>query len=362
MDVTGLLHGGLAIPAHPLALDERLGLDEARQRALTRYYLGAGAGGLAVGVHTTQFAIHDPAVGLYEPVLALAAEELDRADRDIVRIAGILGPTDRAVREAEIAAGLGYHLGLVSMAAWGDAAEDEILAGVAAVGEILPVFGFYLQPAVGGRIFSRGFWRRFFEIGTVRAVKVAPFDRYKTQDVVHALVAAGRDGDVALYTGNDDNIVADLVTPFRVRTAGGVRTVRCAGGLLGQFAVWTAAAVELVRRTGEIARSGAPVPAELLGVGADLTDANAAVFDAANGFHGCVPGIHEVLIREGVMAHRRCLDPDEDVSPGQEAEIDRVWRAYPHLRDPRALAELLDGADDGDGAARVPHVPQAEVG
>ncbi|MCG5215996.1 beta/alpha barrel domain-containing protein [Streptosporangium soli] len=335
------IRSGLVIPAHPLALDGRRRLDEARQRALTRYYVDAGAGGLAVGVHTTQFPIHDPEVGLFEPVLQLAAEELEGTD--LVRVAGILGPTDRAVREAETAVKLGYHYGLVSMAAWGDASEQEILAGVAAVGEVLPVFGFYLQPAVGGRVFSRGFWRRFFEIPAVRAVKIAPFDRYKTIDVVRALVESGRHDDVVLYTGNDDNIVADLVTPFRIRHGGETVSVRIVGGLLGQFAVWTAAAVELVRHCQAVVASGGKVPAELLGVGADLTDANAAVFDAANGFRGCIPGIHEVLIREGMLAGRWCLDPGEELSPGQADEIGRVWHDYPHLRDPQALRTLLSG-------------------
>ncbi|WP_037077493.1 dihydrodipicolinate synthase family protein [Pseudonocardia spinosispora] len=317
------LRDGVVIPAHPLALTAERRLDEARQRALTRYYLDAGAGGVAVGVHTTQFAIHDPAVGLYRPVLELAAEEL--GDSPGLRVAGVLGPTERSIGEATIAADLGYDLALVAASSWADATEDEILTGVAEVGAIMPIFGFYLQPAVGGRHFGYRFWRRFLELDSVRAIKIAPFDRYRTLDVVRAVADSGRAGDVALYTGNDDNIVADLLTPFD----GGVRMV---GGLLGQFAVWTAAAVRLHARIREVVTSGEAVPAELLRVGAQLTDANAAVFDAANGFAGCIPGIHEVLRRDGVLAGRWCLDPAEELSPGQLADIDRVWHAYPNLR------------------------------
>jgi dihydrodipicolinate synthase/N-acetylneuraminate lyase len=338
-----LLRTGTVIPAHPLALDAARRLDEDRQRALTRYYLEAGAGGVAVAVHTTQFAIHEPTPGLYEPVLALAAEEAAATREPVLRVAGVLGPTRRAVREAEIAAGLGYDLALVAASSWGDADEDTILAGLAAVGEVLPVFGFYLQPAVGGRRFGHGFWRRLAELPTLRAVKIAPFDRFATLDVVRAVTDAGRGPDeadsdqVALYTGNDDAIVIDLLTRY---PNGG----RITGGLLGQFAVWTGAAVTLHARIREIVTAGVPVPQSLLAVAADLTDANAAIFDAAHGFRGCIPGIHEVLVRDGVLAGRWCLDPDEDLSPGQAAEIDRVYRAYPHLRDSDLLADLLGWA------------------
>jgi dihydrodipicolinate synthase/N-acetylneuraminate lyase len=327
------LRDGVVIPAHPLALTAGRRLDERRQRALTRHYLAAGAGGVAVGVHTTQFAIHDPCVGLYRPVLELAAGEL--AGSPAVRVAGVLGPTDRAVREAETAAALGYDLALVSAASWGAAAsEEEILTGVARVGDVLPVFGFYLQPAVGGRPLGYRFWRRLVELPAVRAVKVAPFDRYRTLDVLRAVADSGRAGEVALYTGNDDSIVADLVTPH----PGGVRMV---GGLLGQFAVWTAAAVVLHARIRRLVLAGDPVPPAVLRVGAELTEANAAVFDAAHGFRGFIPGIHHVLRREGLLAGEWCLDPRERLSPGQEAQIDRVWRAYPALRDPARLAAEL---------------------
>lgn len=340
-DTAAALAGGTVIPAHPLALTADRLLDEDGQRRLTRYYADAGVGGIAVGVHTTQFEIRDPAIGLYEPVLRLAAEELDAGEASIgrafVRVAGLVGPTASAVAEAETAVGLGYHLGLLSMAGWGDAPEPDILAGVEAVTEVIDVFGFYLQPAVGGRLFSPGFWHEFVQIPGVRAIKVAPFDRYATIDVVRAVAEAGRAGDLALYTGNDDNIVADLLTGFRFSG----RTLRVVGGLLGQWAVWPAAAVELLEAIKALGQAPVGIPADLLTVGADLTDANAAVFDAANGFAGCIPGINEVLRREGVMAGRWCLDPALELSPGQAEAIDRVTAAYPHLTDAAAARTRL---------------------
>jgi hypothetical protein len=341
-----LLRQGGVIPAHPLALDAGRQLDEPRQRALTRSYLDAGAAGVAVGVHTTQFEIRQPEVGLFEPVLRMAAEELDAAGRPVVRVAGLCGPTANAVREAELAAELRYDAGLLSMAAWGDAPEDEILEGVRAVAEVLPVFGFYLQPAVGGRFYSYRFWRRFLEIEGVVAVKIAAFDRYRTIDVARALCEVGRQQEVALYTGNDDSIVVDLLTPFRFTTGGVDHEVRIVGGLLGQWAVWTAAAVELQRAIA--ARpAGAPLAEGWLALAAECTDANAAVFDVANGFHGCIPGINEVLRREGWLAGRWCLDPSEELSPGQAAEIDRVTAAYPHLVDPDEMRRHLKTFEPG---------------
>jgi dihydrodipicolinate synthase/N-acetylneuraminate lyase len=328
------LRDGVVIPAHPLALDALRHLDEDRQRALTRYYLDAGAGGVAVAVHTTQFAIHEPRLGLYRPVLELAAEEITRAGSSALRVAGVLGPTARAVAEAEVAAELGYDLALVAASSWAGADEDVILDGLAAVGEILPIVGFYLQPAVGGRVFDASFWRRLAELPAVRAIKVAPFDRYRTLDVVRGLTDSGRAADVALYTGNDDNIVADLLTPY----PGDLRIV---GGLLGQFAVWTPAAVRLHAEIRALIAQRSAIPPGVLRVGAELTDANAAIFDAVHGFRGCLPGIHDVLVRDGVLAGHWCLDPAEVLSPGQREEIDRVERIYPHLNDPELLAEAL---------------------
>jgi dihydrodipicolinate synthase/N-acetylneuraminate lyase len=310
------------IPAHPLALTAARKLDERRQRALTRYYIAAGAGGIAVGVHTTQFAIRR--VGLYEPVLRIAAEEA--RGHDLFKVAGAVGTTPQAVAEARTAADCGYDAVLLPLGALRDATVPQLLDHCRAVAEILPVFGFYLQPAAGGRILPYEFWRLFVEIENVIAIKIAPFNRYQTLDVVRAVAESGR--RIALYTGNDDNIVADLVTPF----PGGLRF---SGGLLGQWAVWTRRAVELLERAENIS-------AELLAEGVQLTDANAALFDAANQFRGCIAGIHEVLVRQGLLAGRWCLDPDEDLSPGQMAEIDRVCAAYPHLQDDDFVRENLD--------------------
>jgi hypothetical protein len=340
------LRRGVVIPALPLALTAARRFDEDRQRGLCRYYLAAGAGGLAVGVHTTQFAIREPRHGLFGPVLALAAEEMSRHEAATgaapVRIAGACGGTAQAVAEAELARGLGYHAVLLSLAALRDLDDDPLLSHCRAVAATLPLVGFYLQPAVGGRVLTHRFWRRFADLDRVVAIKIAPFDRYRTLDVVRAVAEAGRD-DVALYTGNDDNIVADLVTPYRFRVGGALAERRIVGGLLGQWAVWTRRAVELLAECHAAVARGV-VPAGLLRRGAELTDANAAIFDAANGFAGCLPGIHEVLRRQGLLAGTWCLDPEETLSPGQAEEIDRVWRAYPHLTDdeiaggPEALA------------------------
>jgi dihydrodipicolinate synthase/N-acetylneuraminate lyase len=334
-----MLRGGLVIPAHPLALTAERQLDERRQRALTRYYLDAGAGGLAVGVHTTQFAIRDPAVGLLEPVLALAREtSRGWTTRAVVHIAGVAGDTRQATREAALAARLDYDLALVSLGGLDTWTTDDLVAHVRAVGEILPVMGFYLQPAVGGRDLPYEFWRALLALDRVVALKVAPFDRYRTLDVIRAVRDAGRSRDVALYTGNDDHIVLDLLTPH---DGGAGAPLRFVGGLLGQWAIWTRRAVELHAECRRTAASGDPVPAGLLTLAAQLTDANAAVFDAAHGYAGCLPGIHEVLRRQGLLAGTWCLDPAEQLSPGQAAAIDRVIRAYPHLTDDTWVAERL---------------------
>ena len=336
------LRRGMAIPAHPLALTAQRKLDERRQVALTRYYCDAGAGGVAVGVHTTQFAIRDPKVGLLEPVLALAMDVLRERERTagsrLVAVAGVCGRSRQAVAEAELARRLGYDLGLVSLAALGEASIAELIAHCRAVGEVIPLLGFYLQPAVGGRVLDESFWRAFLEIEAVAAIKVAPFSRYATLDVTRALAASGR-SDVALYTGNDDAIVADLVTAFPGPR--GAAPVRFVGGLLGQWAVWTRQAVALLARARRAVESGEGL-AELLATGAELTDANAAVFDARHAFAGCIPGIHEVLRRQGLLAGRWCLDEHEELSPGQVEEIERVCRAYPHLSDDAFVRENLE--------------------
>ncbi len=323
-----VLARGVVIPAHPLALDALRRLDERCQRALSRYYIAAGAGGLAVGVHTTQFEIRQPQVGLFRPVLELAREEMDRADatRDepLVRVAGICGPTPQAVAEAAMIRELGYHAGLLSLAALRAADDTALLAHCRAVAEILPVVGFYLQPAVGGRVLSYLFWRRFLEIDNVVAVKIAPFNRYQTLDVVRAVAESGRD-DVVLYTGNDDNIVLDLLTPFRFRRGGQWIERRIVGGLLGHWAVWTRRAVELLEECHRLAAGGSQaIGAAMLQRNSEVTDCNAALFDAANAFAGCICGIHEVLRRQGLLQGTWCLNPREQLSPGQAEEIDRV--------------------------------------
>ncbi len=343
-EVLTALRSGLVIPAHPLALTEARRLDERRQRALTRYYHAAGAGGIAVGVHTTQFAIREPQHDLYKPVLELARETVTACDkatgRHTVRIAGVCGKTAQAVAEAELARELGYHITLLSLAALRDANDNELLEHCRVVASVLPLFGFYLQPAVGGRVLSRDFWRRFAEIPNVVAIKMAPFNRYQTLDVIRGVAESGRAADIALYTGNDDQIVLDLLTQFVVPTASGTQRLRIVGGLLGHWACWTRAAVNLLATCRAVASKDA-IPATLLTLAAQVTDCNAAFFDADHHFAGCIAGIHEVLRRQGLLANRLCLDPHEDLSPGQAAEIERVYKAYPELNDDAFVAEHL---------------------
>ncbi len=343
--IRAVLQRGVVIPACPLALTAQRTLDERRQRALLRYYNAAGAGGVAVGVHTTQFAIRDPRIGLFEPVLELAAEEMNRADgqrrEPLIRVAGICGRTPQAAVEAALARRMGYHAGLLSLAAMKNASDDELLAHCRTVAQVIPVVGFYLQAAVGGRALPYSFWRRFAEIGNVVAIKMAPFNRYHTVDVMRAVAEAGRD-DIALYTGNDDNIVVDLLTPYQFSAGGKTVERRIAGGLLGHWAVWTRKAVELLEECHGIVHGGGAVPAELLRRNIEVTDCNAAFFDAANGFAGCIAGLHEVLRRQGLLEGLWCLDPREMLSPGQKAEIDRVYRAYPHLNDDDFVREHRD--------------------
>jgi dihydrodipicolinate synthase/N-acetylneuraminate lyase len=336
------LAAGGVIPAHPLALDESRRLDERRQRALSRYYLAAGAHGLAVGVHTTQFAIHDQKIGLLQPVLALAAEEMNRADRGradlLIRVAGICGETGQAVREASLARELGFHFGLVSLAAFRGQPIEPMLEHCRAIAEVIDVFGFYLQPKVGGVVLPLEFWRKFCQIDNVAAIKVAAFDRYRTIDVVRAIAESDRD-DIALYTGNDDHIVFDLLSPHRIVVDGRTVVRHFVGGLLGQWSVWTAKAVELWRQCRELAVSGAAIPHEILQRGVELTDANAAIFDSANDFRGCISGIHEVLRRQGLLAGRWCLEDHEILSSGQAEEIERVSSAYAGLTDDAFVAK-----------------------
>jgi hypothetical protein len=339
-----LLKGGCAIPAHPLALNRERRLDERRQRALSRYYLDVGVGGLAVGVHTTQFEIRNPEIGLYEPVLTLAKEEFDSfegtSNRAVARIAGVVGQTRQATAEAELAAGLGYHVALLSLTALANASNEVLLHHCRAVADIMPVFGFYIQTAVGGRNLDVDFWREFAQIENVVAIKIAPFDRYKTFDVVRGVVESGRAEDIALYTGNDDNILIDLLSEYRIDYSDESVKKRIVGGLLGHWSVWTKRAVELV----DSVHSGFfdPLSDEGHALGNKITDSNAAFFDAANGFAGCIVGLHEVLRRQGLLEGVWTLNEKEHLHPGQQAEIDRVCAAYPELNDDAFVAENLD--------------------
>ena len=335
-----ILLAGIVIPAHPLALTADRKLDEGNQIRLTNYYCAAGAGGIAVGVHTTQFAIRNAEVGLFEPVLQIAAEAIRAYEKAhhqrLMKIAGICGETIQAKREAAFARETGYDAGLLSLAALREATEIELIEHCRIIAEEIPLIGFYLQPAVGGRLLSYEFWRKFFEIENVAAVKVAPFNRYQTLDVVRALADSGREKEIALYTGNDDNIVADLLTEFRVSG----KRLRFAGGLLGHWAVWTKRAVELLNEIKAARTNGNAF--EVLSRSAEITDSNAAFFDAKNNFAGCIAGLHEVLRRQGLLQGRWCLDPHEDLSPGQMEEIDRIYAAYPHLNDDEFVAEFLN--------------------
>lgn len=360
---------GIVIPAHPLALTADRRLDERRQRALTRYYQAAGAGGIAVGVHTTQFAIRESQHGLFEPVLRLASETAAARDRregtQTLLVAGVCGSTEQAIGEATLARECGYHAGLLSLAAFPRASDAELIAHCARVAEEIPLFGFYLQPAVGGRVLRREFWAEFLDIPNVVAIKVAPFNRYQTLDVVRALAESGRANEVALYTGNDDNIIVDLLTEFRVAEAqtetrvpgfaatprrqapqleicdAAAASIQIAGGLLGHWACWTRRAVEMLEKI-KRARRKTRIRSEWLTRAAQVTECNAAIFDAANGYAGCIAGIHEVLRRQGLLAGTWCLDPNEDLSPGQAEEIERVSRSYPELIDDDFVSEHLE--------------------
>ncbi|MGB8433514.1 MAG: dihydrodipicolinate synthase family protein [Burkholderiales bacterium] len=338
-DVLATLRHGTVIPAHLLALDANRKLDVRRQRALTRYYVDAGSGGIAVGVHSTQFAIRE--AGLYEPVLTLARDTVaDWTTRPMALIAGLAGRTAQAQHEAEVARSLGYHAGLLSLAALKGASEDEVVEHCRAVAREIPLIGFYLQPAVGGIALSAGFWRRFAEIENVAAIKIAPFNRYRTLDVVRGVIDARAEERVTLYTGNDDHIVLDLLTQFILPRGGELVTVRIRGGLLGHWSVWTRGAVEILARVHAAIGAGAVDPA-LLALDAQVTDANSAFFDVANDFRGCIAGCHEVLRRQGLLEGTWCLDPEEGLSPGQADEITRVMAAYPALGDGDFVKENL---------------------
>ncbi|WP_042462022.1 dihydrodipicolinate synthase family protein [Neobacillus dielmonensis] len=328
------LHAGTVIPAHPLALTKERQLDETGQRALTRYYIDAGVGGIAVGVHTTQFEIRDPEFNLYEKVLSLAIEETKRANvpDDFIKVAGICGPTEQALSEAKFSSEVGYDLGLLSMGGLNHLSEDDLIDRAEKVAEIIPLFGFYLQPAVGGRIFSYEFWERFAAIPNVYAIKIAPFDRYCSIDVVRAVCHSPRKEEIALYTGNDDNIINDLLTTFQFPIGGQMVEKKIVGGLLGHWSVWTKRVVEIFDEIKE-AQNHDVIPKELLTLGQQITDANAAIFDSRNRFKGSIAGINEILARQGLLQGNWCLLDREVLSPGQAEELDRIYASYPHLQD-----------------------------
>ena len=338
------LHKGVVIPALPLALDENRKLDERRQRALIRYYLDAGAGGVAAAVHTTQFEIRLPEINIYEPVLRIAREEIDNfitmTNRPVIRIAGIIGKTKQAEIEAQTALSLGYHAGLLSLAAFHKESNKAILDHCRHIAKIIPIMGFYLQPSVGGRTLDVDFWREFAQIQNVIAIKIAPFNRYRTIDLVRGVIESGRADEIALYTGNDDNILVDLLTEYSFLTGSGIIKKRIVGGLLGHWAVWTRSAVFLLEKIQEANFCGDLH--QLLSLGIKITDCNAAFFDAANNFSGCIVGLHEVLRRQGLMKGIWTLNEKEELSPGQKEEIDRVCEAYPELNDNEFVAENLD--------------------
>ena len=336
-----VLRRGAVIPAHLLALDANRQLDPLRQRAMTRYYLDAGAGGVAVGVHSTQFAIRE--VGLYQPVLELAMQAAREwvplgGRRPLFMVAGLAGRTEQAVREAGIARGLGYHAALLSLAAMKGASEDELIAHCRAAAEVMPLVGFYLQPAVGGIHLPMTFWRRFADIPNVVAIKMAPFNRYRTLDVIRGVVAAGAEQRISLYTGNDDHIVLDLLAPFTFMRDGKAVTVRIRGGLLGHWSVWTRSAVQLLERIHAAIDSGSVSP-ELLALDGQVSDCNAALFDVAHDFHGCIAGCHEVLRRQGLLQGTWCLNAAEGLSAGQAEALTRVCQDYPHLVDDAFVAQ-----------------------
>lgn len=335
-----LLMEGTVIPAHPLALDEHRRLDEKYQRALSRYYMETGAGGIAVGVHTTQFEIREPRFNLFEPVLRMAAEEVEKAalKRPFLKVAGLAGPTAQAVKEATLARDLNYDLGLLSNGGLPNLTEAELIERVERVSEVIPIFGFYLQPAVGGRILSFDFWNRFAANKNVLAIKVAAFNRYQTLDVVRAVCLSERSSEIALYTGNDDNIVADLLTPYRFMKDGKIIEKKFVGGLLGHWAFWTKKAVELLKEIKDLS------PTEIqsmLAKGIEITDVNAAAFDPTHHYHGCITGINEILRQQGLLRTNLCLLEKETLSPGQKEEIDRVHASYPHLNDDAFIRENL---------------------
>ncbi|WP_304509786.1 dihydrodipicolinate synthase family protein [Anaerotignum sp.] len=343
LKIKALLQDGTVIPAHPLALTSNRKLDEDRQRLLTRYYIASGAGGIAIGVHTTQFQIRDPEIGLYRKVLELAIKEIEKADLDrpFIKVAGVSGNTEQAINDAKICAELGYDIVLVSTNGLGNWSEKALLERTRKIAEVIPVFGFYLQPAVGGKVLSFDYWKAFAEIANVHAIKMAPFNRYQTLEVVRAVCESSRCDEIALYTGNDDNILIDLLTTYKFNVNDKPVVKEIVGGLLGHWAVWTHKAVKLLEIIKNVKKSENTISKDLLTMNAAVTDSNAAFFDSANNFQGCIAGIHEVLYRQGILKGIWCLDEKEGLSLGQKEEIDRVYQDYPELNDDEFIANNI---------------------
>jgi hypothetical protein len=346
--INRVLHEGVVIPAHPLALTQNLRLDEKRQRLLTRYYAASGAGGVAIGVHTTQFEIRKPEINLLEPVLKIAADEIEqlKLKRPFIKVAGICGPTPQAIKEAELAAKYGYHLGLLSNGGLPDYSEADLIKRAFAVSEIIPVFGFYLQPAAGGRLLSYEFWRDLVEIPNLYAIKIAAFNRYQTIDTVRAVCNSARRNEIALYTGNDDNIISDLLTPYQFPVNGVTIEKRFVGGLLGHWAVWTKKAVGLLDEIKHCIANKYSDVEKILAKGIEVTDMNAVLFDAKNSFKGCIPGIHEVLRRQGLFEGVRSLNAEEKLSEDQAEELDRIYKSYPHFTDDEFVKTFLEAESE----------------
>ena len=335
-----ILHAGTVIPAIPLALNENREFDVESQRRMVRYYMAAGSGGVAAAVHSTQFEIRDPKHNLLRPVLETVISEMEtfeaKTGKVLVRISGVCGLAEQACKETQLAKELGFDAVLLSPGGLNALSEEELLERTRAVAKVMPVVGFYLQEAVGGRKLSREYWRQLADIPNVVAIKCACFERYRTQDLVKGVMESSRADEVALYTGNDDHIVLDLLTPF-VHEG---KKKYFVGGLLGQWSVWTNRAVEIFERC-KAARESGMIDAELLTVAEHLTEANGAVFDVANRFAGCIPGLHYVLMKQGLMKGTWCLNPDEVLSEGQAELIDTLWRIYPEVADDAFVAEFL---------------------
>lgn len=339
------LHEGTVIPATPLALTKDRQLDEKGQRLLMNYYLHSGVGGIATAVHTTQFEIRKPEIALFEPILKLVSSEIDAYEKEtgkvIVKVAGVCCPIEQAVAEAKIAKKYGYDAVLLSPGGLNHLSEDEMIERTEAVAEIMPVIGFYLQTAVGGRVFSYNYWERLCAIPNVVAIKCASFNRYTTLDVVRAAALSERSDEITLYTGNDDNIVIDLLTKYKFDRNGEVIEKSFDGGLLGHWSVWTKKVVEMFDMLKEEKKKES-ISAEVISLAASVTDANSAFFDTAHNFKGCIAGLHEVLRRQGLMENILCLDPNEKLSEGQAKEIERVYSAYPDLHDDGFVSENIN--------------------